>query len=212
MTATTATTPTTTDNLTGADATLQWINVGAFVFCLILNGIYSSKPDLRNFNINYDLVIHPHNKAFAIWGIIYTMLIVFVVYQVLPASVVPSRNDQLIFGDIGYWFAANMVLNAVWLVIFTRDTKSSIIVSFINIVLLWVTGLVILFKSTACEVNLMEGIFLRGTFSIYMGWVTAATALNYGFMRKIIMLGNQSNDDYMKANEKEEENEIIGGQ
>jgi hypothetical protein len=50
----------------------------------------------------WDLRIMPAGWAFSIWGIIFTLLGVFVGYQALPSSWVPGRNDTLIFEDIGY--------------------------------------------------------------------------------------------------------------
>jgi hypothetical protein len=68
--------------------------------------------------------IMPSLWAFAIYGVIYTLLIVFVVYQALPKRMVPSRNDKLIYEDIGSLFLINMIANALWLVFF--GTNSSV--------------------------------------------------------------------------------------
>ena len=47
------------------------------------------------------------------------------------------------------------------------------------------TGVVILRLADANKLTgICEHVFLRGTFSIYMGWVTAATILNIAFMLK----------------------------
>lgn len=68
------------------------------------------------------------------------MIGVFVVYQALPSSKVTSRNNELIFGKIGYWFCANMIFNAVWLLIFGQDNKYAFLLSFIDILALYYTG------------------------------------------------------------------------
>ena len=133
----------------------------------------------------WDIKISPAGWAFAIWGIIYTMLTVFVVYQALPSKYVPERSNDLIFGKIGYTFTANMIVNAFWLLIFGQDNKYCFALSFADDVLLYGTGIVILRLADANKLNgLVEKVFLRDTFSIYAGWLTTATILNIAFMLK----------------------------
>ena len=74
--------------------------------------------DISNF---YDSKVQPSGYAFAIWGIIYTMLLIFTIYQALPSSEKLGRNDDLIFNKIGFIFFVNMILNSLWLVVFMRD-------------------------------------------------------------------------------------------
>jgi len=92
----------------------------------------------------WDIKISPAGWAFSIWGIIYSMITVFVVYQALPSKWATSRNNELIFGKIGYWFTYNMIANAVWLLIFGQDNKWCFAISFVDIVALYVTGQVVL--------------------------------------------------------------------
>ena len=56
-----------------------------------------SHTDLKELSAKWDLKLQPAGYAFAIWGIIYLLVTVFVVYQALPASMVPHRNDTFIF-------------------------------------------------------------------------------------------------------------------
>lgn len=65
----------------------------------------------------WDVRVTPAGFAFAIWGVIYLLLIGFTIYQALPLSWVTSRNDELIFGQIGWLFAININLNTLWLVV-----------------------------------------------------------------------------------------------
>ena len=51
--------------------------------------------------------LNPTALTFSIWGIIYSCIIIFVVYQALPADMVPNRPDDLIFNRIGYVFVLN---------------------------------------------------------------------------------------------------------
>jgi len=65
---------------------------------------------MREVTKAWKLLIPPIGWAFAIWGIIYMFNLLFVVYMVLPCSWVPLRNNDLIFGQIGYLFAINMTV------------------------------------------------------------------------------------------------------
>ena len=92
-----------------------------------------------------------------------------------------KRNDHLIFNEIGYWFAANMVFNATWLVIFQQYNLPAFFVSAVDIIALLVTSLVIMMKAQRNHTNFVETICCYVSFSMYSGWVTTATILNLTF-------------------------------
>lgn len=128
---------------------------------------------------SWAIAFRPDRWAFRIWAVIYTFQIIFVVYMALPCSWVPSRNNDLIFGSIGYLFAINMLLNGTWLIVWVYNTPTSMLGSTLIISALLSTGLVILQKTQYdANLNTFEIIILRGGFSIYFGWVTAANIMN----------------------------------
>lgn len=108
----------------------------------------------------------------------------FTVYQALPDAWVPGRNNDLIYGKISWAFMVNMLMNAFWLVIFQTNTVWGFVVSFLQIAVILGTNLYIMMQSTRNETNWIEWIAIRGGFSIYSGWVTAATILNVTYMIK----------------------------
>jgi hypothetical protein len=143
-----------------------------------------------------NLRIQPAGWAFAIWGFIYLLLMIFVVYQALPLSWVTSRNDKLIFEDIGYMFAANMLLNCIWLMIFRLRTPVTFHFSTIEISILLASCVFIMMKTTRTEnLNWTEYITLKVGFSIYAGWVTAATILNACFSLKTSGIADPDYDE-----------------
>lgn len=133
---------------------------------------------LREITAEKNVKISPAGFAFAIWGIIYAILLIFVVYQALPSSWVPSRNDKLIFEDIGYIFFANMLLNGLWLVLFQTNTKIGFVLAMIDISALLYTNFLMMMSSTRAKVNACEFISMRIGFAVYCGWVNSATILN----------------------------------
>jgi len=126
---------------------------------------------------------------------------IFVIYAVLPASWVATRNDDLIFNQIGWWFPANMILNGIWLPTFQSNTRLGFIFGFIIIIALEVTALVMEQKACAAELNVMEIIFLRCAMSIYAGWVGAASIVSLTILLKNlgIFSANESQDETSDA-------------
>jgi tryptophan-rich sensory protein len=96
-----------------------------------------------------------------------------------------GRNDDLIFNKIGYWYFANMIFNAFWLIVFLQNRLWSMILGTIIIFCLLGTCCNILVMSLKEPLGLIEMIVIRGGFSIYSGWVTAATILNVTFSLKV---------------------------
>jgi hypothetical protein len=103
---------------------------------MVFNGASSALMpySLSEITDQWDTRIDPATWAFAIWGVIYSLLGSFVFYQALPGSMVPERNDQLIFGDIGYHFFTNMMINSIWLVLFQTNTTWGFTVGLIDII------------------------------------------------------------------------------
>jgi hypothetical protein len=109
--------------------------------------------------------------------VIYFLLAVFTVYQALPNKWAPNRNNQLIFGSIKYWYFFNMVLNAVWLILFMLNGTLGFTLSGIDIFAMLVSQFYIMRKSCEVKVNIVEFVAIRIGFTLYTGWVTAATIL-----------------------------------
>ena len=78
-------------------ATLQFANVFAFVANMVMNSIiYSFVPPLTDLETISDEVaigLGPAGFTFSIWGIIYLLLLIFVVYQALPADCRESLKE-----------------------------------------------------------------------------------------------------------------------
>merc|ERR1711990_280730 len=115
--------------------TIQILNILGYIIGMIFNGLSSTKMprSLRSITDEWQLRIAPANYAFAIWGLIYTLLMIFVIYQALPDEWVPSRNNTLIFNEIGYQFFINMMVNSVWLVLFQTGKRWGFVLGLIDI-------------------------------------------------------------------------------
>ena len=103
---------------------LRIINPITYALCITMNGLSATIMPTSLDTISNDtaIALQPAGWAFSIWGIIYCLLGVFVVYSILPDTWVPSRSNELIFNQIGWWFPVNMILNGIWLPTFQSFT------------------------------------------------------------------------------------------
>ena len=163
------------------DMLRQFINIVALSVVVAFNAISQALPlngqtsaDIAN---RYpDMLYFPANFAFSIWGVIYTFLAAFVIYQALPAQ----RENPLI-RRIGYLFALSSVFNIAWLTAFHYDQY---VLSMGAMILLLLT-LLTLYVRVGIGVTAVKPIekwTVHIPFSLYLGWITAATITNAGYV------------------------------
>jgi len=92
----------------------------------------------------WDTRIDPAGYAFSIWGLIYSLIAVFTIYQAIPSEWVPDRNDELIFEDIGYVFISNMLCNGAWLVLFQTNNVYGMMAALVDIIYMLSSNLYIM--------------------------------------------------------------------
>ena len=145
---------------------------------------------LNEMNLQWNIKNAPARYAFGIWGVIYFLLAIFTVYQALPNKWVPSRNNELIFGTIKYWYAVNMTLNAVWLILFMLNGTLGFSLAGIDIILMLLSQFYIMRKCCEVKVNVIEFVAIRIGMTLYTGWVTAATILGVTFFLMSVGMKN----------------------
>ena len=95
--------------------TLVIINILAFVLVLVVNSLAGSTSLIGGVNTAKvsdanPTLITPPGYVFAIWGVIYLLLGVFVVYQALP-----NQQEKDFQTKVGWLFALSCVVNVCWL-------------------------------------------------------------------------------------------------
>ena len=168
---------------------MQAINTGSFVFALVAGPSLSyalNTDDLGTITREYDLGVMPADYAFGIWGAIYMCLLVFTVYQALPASSVPDRNDEFIYDTIGFLWMINMIANALWIPVFCLNTTLGFLGGEIIIIVMLGTALLMSKEANivSSELNWTETIGIKWGTSLYSGWLSVATILNTAFLLK----------------------------
>lgn len=131
----------------------------------------------------YPTIITPAGYAFAIWSLIYIGMIAFSIYQLLP-----SQADNPRFRRIRTVYILNCVANCAWIYLWHHE------------IIIGALGVMFLLLATLAYINLqlknvetMSEIWVaKIPFSIYFGWVTVATILNFSIA--LVYLGVRMTD------------------
>ena len=116
-------------------------------------------------------LLAPATRAFSIWSVIYVGLAAYTVWQWLPKATTDARARS-----IGWLAGASLILNASWLLV-TQVGQIWVSVGVI-LALVVVLGLLVQRLGAGRASGVPEAIVVDGTFGLYLGWVTIATAAN----------------------------------
>jgi hypothetical protein len=159
-------------------ATDSWLlkvsNIIAFALTVIINSIAGSTTIIGGVNTAqisdaYPTLITPAGYTFAIWGIIYFLLGVFVVYQALP-----SQKGKDFQKKIGWLFVLSSILNIAWIFCWQYQ-QLAISVVLIFMLLLSLIAIYLRLGIGRSAVRMRERLAVHLPFSVYLGWITIAT-------------------------------------
>lgn len=113
----------------------------------------------------------PARPAFSIWSAIYLLLLVYTVWQALPAQRGDVRQRA-----IGWWIALTAVLNGVWLVTAQFATLPLTVLA----IFLLLAALAVTFQRTVAvrRERVVDAILIDGTTGLHLGWVSLASVAN----------------------------------
>jgi benzodiazapine receptor len=153
------------------------------IFCLIITvnilagstTLIGGQDTAAVSDANFTLIT-PAGYVFSIWGIIYTLLGIFIVYQALP-----SQKNKEYQEKIGWLFVLNGLINTVWLFLWQYEY---IILSVVLMLMLLATLIAIYLRLDIgkSDAGLTEKIAVQLPFSTYLGWITIATIANIATM------------------------------
>ncbi|MFC1909419.1 hypothetical protein ACFLXD_06190 [Chloroflexota bacterium] len=159
---------------------LSILNVIGFLGTIIVNGLANALPinnkTTGELSDQYPNLFVPAGLTFSIWGLIYILLAIFVIYQV----VVTFRKGKAgldAFRKIGYLFFLSSLLNIGWIFAWQYE-----IVPLSLVIMLLLLGCLL-------AIYIKLGIGKKGPsfkaqylvhlpFSVYLGWITIATIAN----------------------------------
>lgn len=173
-------------SLIAAAAYLLTILVNYLANALPLNGVTTGQA-----SDSYANLFTPAGVTFSIWGVIYTLLLVHLIYQF------SSRNHTAgirnLIRKTNPWFIATSVLNTAWIFAWHYDQilLSVFIMTGLLVSLIRLVDIQRLHSGSSEQklssghkhppvqkLTLWEELCLRLPFSIYFGWITVATIAN----------------------------------
>lgn len=116
-------------------------------------------------------LLAPGSGAFSIWSLIYFGLLVYAVWQFVPAQRSEPRHRA-----IGWLAALSLILNAAWILSIQFNLLGMSLP--IIIVLVAVLGTIFVRMRRTPPVGRIDALVTDGTFGLYLGWVTIATVAN----------------------------------
>ena len=155
---------------------LQVVNFAAFLMTVVVNALSDILPlngkTTGEISDLYPNLFTPAGYVFSIWGAIYALLLVFVVYQALP-----RQREKSFLPKIGYFFVLSSIANVIWIFLWHYE---QIILSLLPMFALLSTLIAIYLRLQIGQshVPLKEKLAVHLPFSVYLGWITVAPIAN----------------------------------
>lgn len=155
-------------------------NIAALVAVVVINWLANALPIAGTttgaVSAKYGSLFTPAGFTFAIWGLIYALLLAFIIYQALPA-----QRQSRVLAQIGPWFKVSCVANGLWLIAWHLEW---LMLTLLLMIMLLVC-LVVVYRHLAGEPSL-----LQVPFSVYTAWITVATIANVSALQSALGLNS----------------------
>jgi hypothetical protein len=147
---------------------LLMIGINGLANALPINGITTGE-----LSDTYPNLFTPAGLTFSIWGVIYLLLGIYVIYQFLRKET--SKEKNKVFDEINKLFIINAILNASWIIAWHYE--------YVLVSLFIMIGLLISLIKIADTINKAkfitnEKLITKAPFGIYFGWINIATIAN----------------------------------
>lgn len=162
--------------------TLAWLNL----ISTLLQIFFSYGTNARLFNSqtmgevsdSFDTLITPAGFTFSIWGIIYTLMIIFCIYHIMKSNKA-NENDysNIDVRRIGWWLVLNNLAAICWLFAWVNEfIAASVILMLIQLIsLITIHVRLRIYDQSRTAASKF---FTQVPLSIYLGWISVATAAN----------------------------------
>jgi hypothetical protein len=158
------------------DILRQVVVVIAVLATLVMNGLANALPlnglTTGEVSARFQVYFVPAGYVFSIWGLIYVGLVLYAVYQALPA-----QRDNPRLRATGYLFALSCLANITWLFLWHFEFFLLTLVAMVALLLLLIAIYLRLGIGRAA-VPVAERWLVQLPFSIYLGWISVATIAN----------------------------------
>jgi len=152
---------------------LKWMNIIAFLITVLVNALASTAvlngKSTAEISDLYTTLVTPAGYVFSIWGVIYILLFIFVVFQALP-----SQKDKAFHRDVGVLFVLSSAFNVIWLFLWQYEYITLSVLSMFALLASLIT-IYLRLKIGKPDVSLKEKLSVHLPFSVYLGWITVAS-------------------------------------
>jgi len=159
---------------------LSFLNLIGFLAIVIVNSLAVILPinnkTTEELSDKYPNLFVPAGITFSIWGIIYILLALFIVYQ-LVAAFKEKIKDKGLFEKIGIIFFISAILNVGWILAWHYEIVWLSLVIMIAL-LVSLLAIYLRLKIGKSDARVSEKVFVHIPFSVYLGWITIATIAN----------------------------------
>jgi translocator protein len=138
---------------------------------LPLNGVNTGEISAR-----YPNLFVPAGLTFSIWGLIYLLLVLFVLYP-LRAMIRDDRRGEEILRATGPWFLITCLANMSWIWTWHHGAPGLSLI-FMVILLVALVALYLRLQVSRRLVRPLEKLAIQAPVSIYLGWICVATIAN----------------------------------
>lgn len=153
---------------------LKTIVIIGFVQMITVNALANILPinnkTTGEISDQYANLFTPSGSTFAIWGLIYSLLLGFSVAILFKSNFEKFPKKAL------YLFIANSILNSCWIFVWHHEM---IVLSLGVMLFLLLTLIRLNIVLNSLELSLIQAVFLRLPFTVYFGWITVATIANF---------------------------------
>jgi hypothetical protein len=153
-------------------AILSTIAINALANILPFNGVNTGQ--VADVFFSY---FTPAGYVFSIWSVIYTLQIIFIIYQARSSQV----NEEYL-GKIGYLYLISAIFNITWLISFHYAVDNNLLLLLTEPLML---GILVTLLYTyvrleigVTEVPLRQKLAVHLPVSVYVGWISVATIAN----------------------------------
>ena len=160
---------------------LQTLNIFSFILMIVVNALANALPiagkNTGEVSALYPSLFTPAGFTFSIWGVIYLLLFIFVIYQARGLFGKANELISKLVTQIGIWFFISCLANASWILVWHHQMISASVLIM----------MVILFSLIKIYLNLRIGkstessnlnYLIQIPFSVYLGWITVGTIAN----------------------------------
>lgn len=159
----------------------QVLNVIGFLLMVTMNFLANFLPLNGNttgaLSDKYPNLFVPSGPTFAIWGMIYLLLLIFTVYQASTLFSSKASRVNSIVQNIGIWYFISSLMNASWIIAWHYElVPVSVAIMLVMLFALIVVNFAVL--NGTLNLSRGERFVTKAPFGLYLGWICVATIAN----------------------------------